>query len=228
MQALRDNPECAREEYSRLLDAHDPGLACRVELRSGRRRRRALHRAAAHGPRSRCCANRASTARPKWRAVFTRAGFDAYDVHMTDILTRRVRLVEIPRPGRLRRLLLRRRARCGRRLGEIDPLQSVGARRVQRLLRARRDVHARRVQRLPNALGAQGADSGHRELAALRAQPLRAVRGAPESRAGAAIDARCCSPACTARCCRLRWRTGRGWRSSRAARAPTSCSRTAW
>ena len=26
MQALRDNPQCAREEYSRLLDEHDPGL----------------------------------------------------------------------------------------------------------------------------------------------------------------------------------------------------------
>ena len=26
MQPLRDNPECAREEYDRILDAKDPGL----------------------------------------------------------------------------------------------------------------------------------------------------------------------------------------------------------
>jgi phosphoribosylformylglycinamidine synthase len=90
LQSLRDNPECAREEFSRLLDAHDPGL----------------HAALSFDPKEDITAPYIGGARPavavlreqgvngqtEMAAVFTRAGFDAYDVHMTDILTRRVRL----------------------------------------------------------------------------------------------------------------------------------------
>ena len=57
-----------------------------------------------------------------------------------------------------------------------------------RILRARRDLHPGRLQRLPDAVGAEGADPGRRRLAALRAQPLRAVRGAPVAGAGAALE----------------------------------------
>jgi phosphoribosylformylglycinamidine synthase len=91
MQSLRDNPDTAREEYSRLLDEHDPGL----------------HAALRFDPHEDVAAPYISTgARPavavlreqgvnsqtEMAAVFTRAGFDAYDVHMTDILGGRVRL----------------------------------------------------------------------------------------------------------------------------------------
>ena len=91
MQEMRDNPECAREEYARLLDQEDPGL----------------HAALTYDPADDVAAPYISTgARPavavlreqgvnsqtEMAAVFTRAGFDAYDVHMTDILAGRVRL----------------------------------------------------------------------------------------------------------------------------------------
>jgi phosphoribosylformylglycinamidine synthase len=91
MQEMRDNPECAREEYSRLDDADDPGL----------------HASLSYDPASDIAAPFISRgARPaigvlreqgvnsqiEMAAVFTRAGFDAYDVHMTDILAGRVRL----------------------------------------------------------------------------------------------------------------------------------------
>jgi phosphoribosylformylglycinamidine synthase len=91
IQELRDNPECAREEYSRLEDADDPGL----------------HAALSYDPKADAAAPFISRgARPaiavlreqgvnshiEMAAVFTRAGFDAYDVHMTDILAGRVRL----------------------------------------------------------------------------------------------------------------------------------------
>ena len=33
MQALRDNADCAQQEFDSLLDAEDPGLKCRTELR---------------------------------------------------------------------------------------------------------------------------------------------------------------------------------------------------
>ena len=59
MQSLRDNPECARQEYDRILDADDPGMSPRVDLRSGRRRGGAVRRHAAPGRRSRSSATRA-------------------------------------------------------------------------------------------------------------------------------------------------------------------------
>jgi phosphoribosylformylglycinamidine synthase len=91
MQSLRDNPNCAREEYSALLDARDPGLHARLTydpaddvaapfVSSGARPAVAILR------------EQGVNSQTEMAAVFTRAGFDAYDVHMTDILSRRVRL----------------------------------------------------------------------------------------------------------------------------------------
>jgi phosphoribosylformylglycinamidine synthase len=91
MQSLRDNPECAREEYSRLLDEHDPGLhadlsfdpaedvAAPYVLRGAR-------------PTVAVLREQGVNSQTEMAAVLTRAGFDAYDVHMTDVLTDRVRL----------------------------------------------------------------------------------------------------------------------------------------
>jgi phosphoribosylformylglycinamidine synthase len=91
MQELRDNPECAREEFSRLLDARDPGLHAHLSYDPGddvaapwivRGARPAVAVLREQGVNS----------QTEMGAVFTRAGFDAYDVHMTDILAGRVRL----------------------------------------------------------------------------------------------------------------------------------------
>jgi len=91
MQELRDNPECAREEYSRLEDTGDPGLHADLSydpnvdvaapfILSGVRPAIAVLR------------EQGVNSHVEMAAVFTRAGFDAYDVHMTDILAGRVRL----------------------------------------------------------------------------------------------------------------------------------------
>jgi len=91
MQSLRDNPDCAREEYSRLLDARDPGLHCSLTydpsdsvaapyVHTGARPAVAILR------------EQGVNSQTEMAAVFTRAGFDAYDVHMTDILSGGVRL----------------------------------------------------------------------------------------------------------------------------------------
>ena len=45
MQSLRDNPDCAQQEYDRILDAGDPGLSAAPDVRSGRGRRGAVRRA---------------------------------------------------------------------------------------------------------------------------------------------------------------------------------------
>src|SRR6267142_2308126 len=91
IQEMRDNPDCAREEFSRLTDAADPGLHAHLRydpsddvagpfLSSGVRPAVAILR------------EQGVNSQTEMAAVFTRAGFDAYDVHMTDILSGRVRL----------------------------------------------------------------------------------------------------------------------------------------
>jgi phosphoribosylformylglycinamidine synthase len=91
IQEMRDNPDCAREEYSRLADAADPGLHALLSydpsddvagpfISSGARPAVAILR------------EQGVNSQTEMAAVFTRAGFDAYDVHMTDILSGRVRL----------------------------------------------------------------------------------------------------------------------------------------
>ena len=91
IQEMRDNPDCAREEYSRLEDPADPGLHARLSydpsadvaapfIASGARPAIAVLR------------EQGVNSQTEMAAVLTRAGFDAYDVHMTDILAGRVRL----------------------------------------------------------------------------------------------------------------------------------------
>ncbi|MDX1376797.1 MAG: phosphoribosylformylglycinamidine synthase, partial [Burkholderiales bacterium] len=91
MQALRDNPDCAQEEYDRVLDATDPGLhfaprfdpaedvAAPVIARGAR-------------PRIAVLREQGVNSQVEMAMAFTRAGFEALDVHMTDILAGRVDL----------------------------------------------------------------------------------------------------------------------------------------
>jgi phosphoribosylformylglycinamidine synthase len=91
MQALRDNPECAREEYSRLLDLKDPGLHAGLTYDSADDVA-APYISAGARPAVAILREQGVNSQTEMAAVFTRVGFDAYDVHMTDILAGRVRL----------------------------------------------------------------------------------------------------------------------------------------
>jgi len=91
MQALRDNPECAREEYSRLLDERDPGLHAALSFDPSEDVA-APYIASGARPALAVLREQGVNSQSEMAAVFTRAGFDAYDVHMTDVLARRVRL----------------------------------------------------------------------------------------------------------------------------------------
>jgi phosphoribosylformylglycinamidine synthase len=91
MQALRDNPDCARSEYDRLLDAADPGLHAKLAFDA------ALDVAAPYiatgvRPRIAILREQGVNSQTEMAAVFTKSGFDAYDVHMTDILAGRASL----------------------------------------------------------------------------------------------------------------------------------------
>jgi phosphoribosylformylglycinamidine synthase len=91
MQELRDNPECAREEFSRLLDVKDPGLHASLSYAPGEDVAAPWILSGAR-PAVAVLREQGVNSQTEMGAVFTRAGFDAYDVHMTDILAGRVRL----------------------------------------------------------------------------------------------------------------------------------------
>ena len=91
IQELRDNPDCAREEFSRLADASDPGLHARLGYDPNEDVAAPLIMSGAR-PAIAVLREQGVNSQTEMAAVFTRAGFDAYDVHMTDILEGRVRL----------------------------------------------------------------------------------------------------------------------------------------
>jgi len=92
MQALRDNPDCAKQEFERIADDNDPGRHVKLTF----------------DVNEDICAPFINTARPKvailreqgvnghveMAAAFDRAGFQSIDVHMTDIIFGRVSLQE--------------------------------------------------------------------------------------------------------------------------------------
>jgi phosphoribosylformylglycinamidine synthase len=91
LQEMRDNPNCAREEYSRLADAADPGLHASLSYDPSEDIAAPLIASGAR-PAIAILREQGVNSQTEMAAAFTRAGFDAYDVHMTDILSRRVRL----------------------------------------------------------------------------------------------------------------------------------------
>ncbi|SBT06959.1 phosphoribosylformyl-glycineamide synthetase [Candidatus Accumulibacter aalborgensis] len=93
MQQLRDHPECAQQEYDRILDTADSGLSVTLSfdpaddiaapfINTGARPRVAILR------------EQGVNGHVEMAAAFDRAGFAAIDVHMSDVLTGRVALAE--------------------------------------------------------------------------------------------------------------------------------------
>ncbi len=91
MQAIRDNPECAREEYDRILDARDPGLHAQLGFDAAENVA-APYIAARARPRIAILREQGVNGHVEMAAAFDRAGFDADDVHMSDIISGRVSL----------------------------------------------------------------------------------------------------------------------------------------
>ena len=119
MQTLRDNPACAQEEYDRILDADDPGLHVHLTfepnsdatsssanatllqsiadapppLKKGGRGGFPTVNTGAK-PRIAILREQGVNGQVEMAAAFDRAGFDAADVHMSDIIAGRVSLAE--------------------------------------------------------------------------------------------------------------------------------------
>jgi phosphoribosylformylglycinamidine synthase len=91
MQGLRDNPACAREEYDTILDAEDPGLSASLTFDASDDVAAPLVNTGAR-PRIAILREQGVNSQYEMAAGFERAGFDAFDVHMSDILAGRVDL----------------------------------------------------------------------------------------------------------------------------------------
>jgi phosphoribosylformylglycinamidine synthase len=89
MQALRDNPQCAREEFDRVLDAADPGLAFFLNYDPAAE---APHVSTGARPRLAVLREQGVNSQVEMGAAFYRAGFEPVDVHMSDILAGRATL----------------------------------------------------------------------------------------------------------------------------------------
>jgi phosphoribosylformylglycinamidine synthase len=91
MQSLRDNPECAREEYDRILDRGDPGIAFALAYDPAEDVAAPF---VAKGARPRVAVLREQgvNSQVEMAAAFDRAGFEAVDVHMSDVIAGRTRL----------------------------------------------------------------------------------------------------------------------------------------
>ncbi|MDP2640600.1 MAG: phosphoribosylformylglycinamidine synthase, partial [Betaproteobacteria bacterium] len=91
MQALRDHPRCAREEYDRILDVNDPGLHAKLGFDPGEDVA-APYVGNSARPRIAILREQGVNGQVEMAAAFDRAGFAATDVHMSDIIEGRVSL----------------------------------------------------------------------------------------------------------------------------------------
>jgi phosphoribosylformylglycinamidine synthase len=89
MQALRDNPACAQQEYDRILDAADPGLHAKLTYDPSEGIAPALLSAR---PKMAILREQGVNGHVEMAAAFDRAGFQSVDVHMSDVISGRVKL----------------------------------------------------------------------------------------------------------------------------------------
>ncbi|MBZ2189548.1 phosphoribosylformylglycinamidine synthase [Alcanivorax sp. JB21] len=91
IQAMRDNPSCARQEFDAVPTASDPGINVRLTFDMTDNPLADLPASAAR-PRVAILREQGVNGQVEMAAAFDRAGFAAVDVHMSDLLTGRVKL----------------------------------------------------------------------------------------------------------------------------------------
>ncbi|MDP3439701.1 MAG: phosphoribosylformylglycinamidine synthase subunit PurQ, partial [Azonexus sp.] len=91
MQAMRDNPDCARQEFDRILDLTDPGLTPKVTF-DAQEDFTKVYLQVSDRPRVAILREQGVNSHYEMAAAFDKAGFAAVDVHMSDILSGRVSL----------------------------------------------------------------------------------------------------------------------------------------
>ncbi|HMX22516.1 MAG TPA: phosphoribosylformylglycinamidine synthase, partial [Accumulibacter sp.] len=92
LQRLRDHPECAQQEFDRLLDTADRGLS--VTLTFDPQEEITVSSITRTRPRVAILREQGVNGHVEMAAAFDRAGFAAVDVHMSDLLAGRVTLAD--------------------------------------------------------------------------------------------------------------------------------------
>ncbi len=95
MRALRDDPDCAREEFAALGDPQDPGLSATLGFDPAEDVAAPFIARGARPPVA-ILREQGVNSQVEMAAVFERAGFAPDDVHMTDVLAGRVHLGGYP------------------------------------------------------------------------------------------------------------------------------------
>ncbi len=90
MQALRDNPVCAWQEYDNALDETDPGLQFSVTFDPDA----PVGASVRQRPRMAVLREQGVNGHVEMAAAFALAGFESVDVHMTDLLGGRIDLAD--------------------------------------------------------------------------------------------------------------------------------------
>ena len=88
IQAMRDNADCAKQEYDNLLDANDPGLHAELTFDVNDDITKGL----AERPMVAILREQGVNGQIEMAAAFDKAGFTTQDVHMSDVLSGRVTL----------------------------------------------------------------------------------------------------------------------------------------
>ena len=92
LQALRDNPDCAEQEFATIADDADPGLSSRLSFDPTEDVAAPFYLKSR--PRVAILREQGVNGHVEMAAAFDRAGFTAIDVHMSDILEGRLGLEE--------------------------------------------------------------------------------------------------------------------------------------
>src|SRR5690606_24377309 len=93
IQSLRDNPECAKQEFDTILEQDDPGLHSTLSFDQDEDITAPFINLGAR-PRVAVLREQGVNGQVEMAAAFDRARFDAVDVHMTDMLSGKVSLEE--------------------------------------------------------------------------------------------------------------------------------------
>ena len=91
IQSLRDNANCAQEEFDNLLETDDPGLGAELTFDPSEDIA-APYIATGARPKVAVLREQGVNGQTEMAAAFDRAGFEAVDVHMSDLLSGRVTL----------------------------------------------------------------------------------------------------------------------------------------
>lgn len=92
MQAARDNADCALQEYDNVLDVNDPGMSFQLTFDPAADITAGLNGGSSRRPRVAILRDQGVNGQIEMAFAFHLAGFEAVDVHMTDIISGKVSL----------------------------------------------------------------------------------------------------------------------------------------